>query len=781
LTDNLTRGRDVGEQMTLDTGDPRPAASATEPSDPTFWATRVRDALARRLRNALDIAEDAVRACPGEFDLLLLAALAALTVGQPMRAHAFLKRHQKRFVPSRPVSLLTALALARQRQFTRAWGILCAEGIETFPLAARHFAGPGIMLDWLRDRLLEIRIEQARTPARGGAARGGATRAVPARPVPKPPVPLPQRASVTPGPPDATVPDLPRQDASFNMQVEIANPQAIVLDGAESNAGWFRLRSELIRLSLFEGFDELLCLPALHGVETHWYQVETVRKVLKQYRGRVLLADEVGLGKTIEAGMVLKEYALRGMAERILILAPASLVGQWRDEMASKFGMDFATSHDSLLRTDPARFWAEPRVIASIAAARRKEHAELLAALGYDVVVVDEAHHLRDQSSASYRLVNSLQKRFLLLLSATPVQNSLLELYNLLTLLKPGIFRTQKEFRAVYMVPGKPREPANRERLRDLMRGVMVRNTRALAALRLPRRHASTLRAAPGEAEAGCYRDLSALAREVATGAQHRMAVQHLLAAAGSSPAAAAAAVARFVARHPDDPRWTALLDRYRAGSIGAKQTALLRLLEQNPGEKKMVFVHHRDSMTHLADLLRRQGTAFALFDGSMSGPAKDAAVDSFRDEVPVLLCSESGGEGRNLQFCNTLINFDIPWNPMAIEQRIGRIDRIGQTREVFVFNLVTTGTIEDEVLRILDEKINMFELVVGEVGAILGEFEDQHDFSTLVLDAWLRSSEEARSTAFAELEGQLVAARQQYDGAKSLDDALFGNEFDAA
>ena len=136
-------------------------------------------------------------------------------------------------------------------------------------------------------------------------------------------------------------------------------------------------------------------------------------------------------------------------------------------------------------------------MIASIAAARRKEHAELLAGMSYDAVVVDEAHHLRDQSSASYRLVNSLQKRFLLLLSATPVQNSLLELYNLLTLLKPGIFRTQKEFRSVYMTPGKPREPANRERLRDLMRGVMVRNTRALAALRLPRRHASTLRTAP--------------------------------------------------------------------------------------------------------------------------------------------------------------------------------------------------------------------------------------------------------------------------------------------
>ena len=150
------------------------------------------------------------------------------------------------------------------------------------------------------------------------------------------------------------------------------------------------------------------------------------------------------------------------------------------------------------------------------------------------------------------------------------------------------------------------------------------------------------------------------------------------------------------------------------------------------------MFVHHRDSMTHLADLLVARRRRSLLFAGGMSGPQKDAAVATFRDRVPVLLCTESGGEGRNLQFCNTLINFDIPWNPMAIEQRIGRIDRIGQTREVFVFNLVTAGTIEDAVLRILDEKINMFELVVGEVGAILGEVDEQQEFSTLVLDAWL-------------------------------------------
>ena len=436
------------------------------------------------------------------------------------------------------------------------------------------------------------------------------------------------------------------------------------------------------------------------------------------------------------------------------------------------------------MRADPARFWAQPHVIASLPAARRKENAELLAGLSYDVVVVDEAHHLRDQTSASYRLVNSLQKRFLLLLSATPVQNSLLELYNLLTLLQPGIFKTQKEFRAAYMVPGKPREPANRERLRDLMRGVMVRNTRALAALHMPARHASTLRAVPDAAEAACYDEVTALVREAAASGdetQHRLTLQHLLSAAGSTPAACAAAVARFIERHPGDARWSALLARIRNLGQGAKEAALLRLLAHNPAERKLVFVHHRESLAHLADRLRRQHIAHAVFSGDMSGPQKDAAVEAFRGGVPVLLCTESGGEGRNLQFCNTLINFDIPWNPMAIEQRIGRIDRIGQTREVFIFNLATAGTIEDAMLRILDEKINMFELVVGEVGAILGEIDESQEFSTLVLDAWLQDTQQGREAAFAQLENQLLAARRHYDGVKRFDEALFGNEHDVA
>jgi len=179
--------------------------------------------------------------------------------------------------------------------------------------------------------------------------------------------------------------------------------------------------------------------------------------VLKQYRRRVLLADEVGLGKTVEAGMILKEYHAARHGRAVLILTPASLVGQWprRDGGEIRHRL---RHHARSVAAQRSR-----RVLGAAAGDRldhgggAKEQAETLSGLHYDVVVVDEAHHLRDQSSASYQLVNRLQKRFVLLLSATPVQNSLLELYNLLTLLQPGIFKTQKEFRSAYMVPGKPR------------------------------------------------------------------------------------------------------------------------------------------------------------------------------------------------------------------------------------------------------------------------------------------------------------------------------------
>jgi superfamily II DNA or RNA helicase len=753
------------------------------------WDSRLIDAFEdpERTTGFLPLAEEALQAHPGDPVILYLAATAALFEADPARALVFLKRFSKRYVRSPTYHLLLALALEQQNRHCVALGLLERHGLISVYQALPFFPGGRTRCKWLSDRLGRI-VKRGKAPV-SKRARVGAYRATPkssarlratdpSRTAPRSASPLREVPAAPPG--------LPRTDIEipFAVEFDLAPLLAVEKDRPERDCGWYQLRERLAHLTLAQGFDELLCLPHLRGTETFWYQVETARKVLKQFRGRVLLADEVGLGKTIEAGMVLKEYLLRGMVESALVLVPASLVGQWCEELNTKFDIFCASSHDSLLRDDPDRFWNQKLLIASLALARRTEHAERLLNRSFDLVIVDEAHHLRDRTSLGYKLVDRLNKRFLLLLSATPVQNDLTELYNLLTLLKPGIFRTLKEFRAAHVTAGKPRQPADPERLRALMRDAMVRNTRAVVALELPRRHAATIRVDGAQGERDAYQDLAAAARRLAVGGspgRHRLALHHLLAAAGSSPAAATAAVTRFAARHPHERDWQGLAQRWAALGTGGKEAALIDLLRRNPDEKKLVFVHYRETLDHLADLLARETIAFARFDGGLSGPEKDAAIARFRDQAPVLLCTESGGEGRNIQFCNTLINFDVPWNPMAIEQRIGRIDRIGQKREVFVFNLVTRGTLEEQMLRLLEEKISMFELVVGEVGAILGAIEEDRDFADLVLGAWLETTETSRAEAFDVLGRRLDEARRQHEGAKALDAALFGDDFEAA
>jgi SNF2 family DNA or RNA helicase len=302
------------------------------------------------------------------------------------------------------------------------------------------------------------------------------------------------------------------------------------------------------------------------------------------------------------------------MVESVLVLTPASLVGQWREELETKFDIPCATTHDALLRSDPDRFWNQKCLIASLALARRSEHASRLIGRNFDLVIIDEAHHLRDRNSQSYKLVDALNKRFLLLLSATPVQNDLIELYNLLTLLKPGIFKTFKEFRAAHMTPGKPRQPANPERLRELIRAAMVRNTRAVVALKLPRRHAVTIRVDGSESERVAYQELAMAARRLAAegSSRNRLVLHHLLGAAGSSPAAATAAVKRLAGRRADEPDWLALAQRWASVGNGGKEAALLELLRRNPDEKKLIFVRYRETLVHLADLLRQEGFALA-------------------------------------------------------------------------------------------------------------------------------------------------------------------------
>jgi len=176
---------------------------------------------------------------------------------------------------------------------------------------------------------------------------------------------------------------------------------------------------------------------------------------------------------------------------------------------------------------------------------------------------------------------------------------------------------------------------------------------------------------------------------------------------------------------------------------------------------------------------MRAAGHDLVVYKGELTYAQKNEAIARFEREAQFLLSTEAAGEGRNLQFCRQMINYDLPWNPMRIEQRVGRIHRIGQDREVEIFNLSAEGTIEDYILHILDRKINMFELVIGEMDMILGNLADERDFEEIVLDIWARArSDEEVSVGMEELGEALVKARQAYVETKAYDEALFGQDF---
>ena len=531
-------------------------------------------------------------------------------------------------------------------------------------------------------------------------------------------------------------------------------------------------------------YDHLICLPALHNVRSLWYQEETARKVMKTFRGRAILADEVGLGKTVEACIVLKEYILRGLVRSALILVPSSLVDQWQEELRNKLDLSVWSSNDPLFRDDPKRFWQEPFVLVSLQTARSKGHFDTVTGRVYDMVIVDEAHHLKNRSTQNWKLVNRLQKTFLLLLTATPVQNNLEELYNLVTLLKPGHLKTRSAFMQEFVSRGNPTDPQNREKLRELLQEVMVRNTRSVTHLNLPPRFASTIRVTPSAAETLFYEKVSEFVTQasVESSGIARLTLRKLLEAAGSSHAAALRMLEHM--RAGQNPEYAAqareLVETGIAVSRSGKASQVLDMLRASQ-EKTLVFVNYRATLEYLEQACRRQGIPHAVYRGGMTPAQKQKSIDAFRDGCRVLLSTDTGGEGHNMQFCHTIINYDLPWNPMRIEQRIGRIHRIGQEKEVNVYNFCAAGSIEDYVLDVLDRKINMFELVVGEIDMILGRLKDEKEFGDIVYDLWVNNPDEAlRQQAFDELAGRLKSARRAHEKTKQLDEALFRGNFEA-
>ncbi len=550
---------------------------------------------------------------------------------------------------------------------------------------------------------------------------------------------------------------------------------------------WFQLDQIAKTFKVGSNHDELICLPYVREIEAFNYQINTVKSVINRFKGRVLLSDEVGLGKTVEAGLTMLEYIMRGLVKKVLILVPPSLVGQWENEMKRKFNQDFIRADHSDFKKMGEKAWAHfPKVIASIDLAKGKNHREAIFEQHYDLVIVDEAHHLKNRKTQKWQFVNGINKKYIFLLTATPVQNHLEELYNLITLLKPGQLRTFSYFKKNFIESKDGIEVKNAAALKNLLAEVMIRNKRSNVDVTFTKRFAYTRTVALSDEERRFYDDMSTFIRNHYKGKHsvlNRFLLKNLQEQIGSSIIAILPSLERLsVNEKLSEFDRKAMKGFYKRAEMlaqnesetNAKLEELVSILKDFD-DKMIVFTKFASTQAHLSSFLRDRGFQVAEFHGGLRRKEKEEQVVFFKEKADVLVSTEVGGEGRNLQFCHGMINFDLPWNPMAIEQRIGRIHRMGQEKDVFVYNLVSADTIEYYILDLLDRKINMFELVVGEVDAILGDIEEKEDFSDLVMNAWTKANSNEEVQLELEQIGQvLLDNKQKLSKQKQLDDQLF-------
>ncbi|MBI5901621.1 MAG: DEAD/DEAH box helicase family protein [Rhodocyclales bacterium] len=555
------------------------------------------------------------------------------------------------------------------------------------------------------------------------------------------------------------------------------------------------------------------------------HQILLVHDLVAQSPRRMLIADEVGLGKTIETGMLIRELIARGDAERILIVTPAGLIENWRRELEGGFRLHFDVLGRDFQDHGSAAWERHGRVIVSIDTLKQQRRMQrLLAAPGWDLVVFDEAHHLsrtrsgkKTVSTQNYRLAEALRNhcRDMIFLSATPHQGNTFQFWSLLQLLNDRLFptpealtdhrgmlgrvmlrRTKREvtdargegiFRKRLVNTERfglaPRERFFYDRLSEYLRdgynaaGIdLSRTTSAQRAIgfvmvtfqkimsssprairQALRRRLLVLLARKQLALEGRRRDT----RAPATAAEDILRVQDEMlgvakailggnAVADSEAEAYVGRVRRRLQKREDETETTSWsmdgdeeaeegvyaeadipeeIDRVRElvklvpeGTDRRFETlarAVSSLRRENSGERFLIFTQYRDTLEFLAEELGRMfgATEIAMLKGGALDD-KIAAMESFwrEDGAKFLISTSAGGEGVNLQIGRVLFNYDLPWNPMAVEQRIGRIHRYGQQDTVQVYNLLAEDTVEERIYGLLESKLGEIAVSIGKV-----------------------------------------------------------------
>lgn len=615
------------------------------------------------------------------------------------------------------------------------------------------------------------------------------------------------------------------------------------------------------------------------AVDLNPHQIEAALFALRNPLSKgVLLADEVGLGKTIEAALVLGQFWAE-RKRRLLVVCPASLRKQWATELAEKFHLP--------TQVIDAKSWGQARKsgvynpldqdvvsIVSIHFAARMEKA--VGSIRWDLAVIDEAHKLRNAHRESHRTGQSIKRSLAgvrkLLLTATPLQNSLLELYGLSTLIDDHLFGDRVSFRSRFM-RGDASIPALRQRLADFTQRTLRRDV--LEYVQYTQRKPMTFPFVPGDDEQRVYDLVSGyLLRDDTYGVPSRqrhlvgLILRKLLA---SSTEAVVATLEVILARlrrleeqggeqadwledfiaeqeldeelleddEEDGESATSLrpepaepaidpqklraeiveLEQYLLVARGVREDrkshALLQALDTGfngmaaigAPHKAVIFTESVRTQDYLTRFLEAHGLAGKVvkFSGRASDPGlngiyqrwlathagsdrvtgspaidrRTAVIDHFREHAEILICTEAGAEGINLQFCAMVVNYDLPWNPQRVEQRIGRCHRYGQKHDVVVVNFLNQNNAADRrVLELLSEKFQLFDGVFGASDDILGRLESGTDIERRIAEIYdTCRTTAAIEAAFAELRAELdeqIQARM-----KETEEALLAT-FDA-
>ena len=463
------------------------------------------------------------------------------------------------------------------------------------------------------------------------------------------------------------------------------------------------------------------------------YQKEGAVKIIRDFNCTALLADEVGLGKTITAGMVIKESITRGFAKKILILVPPSLVDQWKAELRDKFNLEFKIIENenswenaelAIASIDRVKTWNQKTGQFT----HYKAHQ-----IQWDLLIVDEGHKLKARRTVRWIFVDKLQKKRFLILTATPFQNDLIELYNLLHRLKRGHLGTIKEFKKRFMNRGNKRYPLNPKELRKKLEEIMIRRKRSQTGINYKKRIPKIIPVELTKKEKEIYDATCEMLKTQYFSANGdsingKLIVFAILPKVTSSSKSAKESLLRIVddEKYHEKTREIArkILAEYESVGVDSKMKKLVELVEKikkdDSKDQILIYTRHPSTLNYIIENLKHLNLKIVEFVGGLEREERTRRVKEFKDGADILISTDTGAEGLNFQFCRNLINYDLPWNPMAVEQRIGRLDRIGQKNDINIYSLATQDTLEEHVVDLIINKMCCIGLVIGELPIIL-------------------------------------------------------------